>query len=357
MPHPADRIVLHMDMDCFFAAVEERENPRLKGRPVVVGSDPKGGRGRGIVATANYEARRFGIHSAMPISTAWRRCPRAVFLRPNFRLYSEASRRVMALLAARAEKVEQVSIDEAYLDVSRAGTFEAARDLARGIQADILRQESLSSSLGVGPNKLVAKIASDHRKPGGITVVIPARVGEFLDPKDVRVLRGVGPKTEEHLKRLGYATVGELKRAPERLLTREFGKFGHFLWREARGIDDRPVDPRWEAKSFGREHTFPEDTADPDEVRGTLAECVDRVHRDMTGEGLWCHTLAVKIRYAGYETHSRQMTLKQATGSAEQLLSGAEALLGPLLGSRPVRLVGFSVAKLVPPEDLLPLGG
>lgn len=355
MPHPSDRIVLHVDMDCFFAAVEERKDPRLKGRPVVVGSDPKGGRGRGIVATANYEARRYGIHSAMPISTAWRRCPRAAYLRPNFALYSETSRRVMALLAARAEKVEQVSIDEAYLDAGRAGTFEAARALAKDIRSEIRRREGLSASLGVGPNKLVAKIASDHKKPGGITVVIPSRVAEFLDPKDVRVLLGVGPKTEEHLKRLGYGTVADLKRAPERLLAREFGKFGLFLWREARGLDDRPVDPRWEAKSFGREHTFPEDTGDHDEVRQTLAECVDRVHRDMTGEGLWCHTLAVKIRYAGYETHSRQRTLKQATGSADQLRGGAADLLEPLLGARQVRLVGFSVAKLAPPEDLLPL--
>lgn len=354
--HPGDRIILHVDMDCFFAAVEEREDPRLRGKPVVIGADPKGGRGRGIVATANYAARRYKIGSAMPISTAYRRCPHAVYLRPRMRLYAEASRAVMALLRERAGVLEQVSIDEAYLDASGCATFEAARALARELQARIRSRERLSASFGCGPNKLIAKLASDHRKPGGITVVIPSRVQEFLDPKPVRALRGVGPKTEARLLELGYESVAQLRAAAEERLRREFGKFGRFLWAEARGLDERPVDPSWEAKSVGREHTFPEDCDDPEEARRSLLACVDRVHRDLQEEGSWCRTLTVKIRYEGYETHSRQTTLALATGDRPRLRSAALELLEPFLAdARRLRLVGFSASKLCPPEDLLPL--
>ena len=357
MLHPAPRIVLHVDMDAFFAAVEERDDPSLKGKPVIVGSDPKGGEGRGIVATCSYAARKFGLHSAMPISIAWRKCPQGVYLRPRFSLYSQASRKVMDILRSKADVFEPAGLDEAYLDASSRGTFEAARDLASEIQREIREKESLSCSIGVGPNKLVAKIASDHKKPGGITIVIPSRVQEFLDPKEVRVLRGVGPKTQEHLHGLGYHTVAELRSAPEGELARAFGKFGSFLYREARGEDDRPVDPTWETKSIGRENTFPEDVSDPAVVRETLLECVREVHRELAAEGLWCHTLTVKIRFEGYETHSRQTTLKQSSGRLDQFERGAQALVEPFLKKgRKVRLVGFSVSRLVPPEDVLPLG-
>lgn len=354
--HPAQRLIIHADMDCFFAAVEERENPRLKGKPVVIGSDPKGGAGRGIVATANYEARTYGIGSALPISIAYRRCPHAVFIKPNGKLYREVSREIMKILAAHADVLEKVSIDEAYLDCSRLETFEDGRDLARTIQKEIYDTLSLSVSLGVGPNKLIAKIASDHKKPGGVTVVIPERVQEFLDPQGVRVLRGVGPKTAEHLHEMGYKTVRQLREAPEDSLVRSFGKFGRFLFREARGLDNRPVDMHGEAKSKGREYTFEHDSDDRAEIKKRLLACVERVHKDMTDDGLWCHTVTVKIRYQGFETHSRQTTLSQATGELERLRLAAPDLLTPFLEDpRPVRLVGFSVSRLVAPEDLLPL--
>ncbi|HVE13129.1 MAG TPA: DNA polymerase IV [Elusimicrobiota bacterium] len=356
MEHPSERIVVHADLDCFFAAVEERDDPSLRGKPVVVGSDPKGGLGRGIVATCNYAARKFGVRSAMPISTAWRRCPRAVYLRPDFKRYSEASRRVMEILRSGADVLEPAGIDEAYLDLGSRRTFEAAREAARELQSRIRREEGLSCSFGAGPNKLVAKIASDHKKPGGLTVVIPSRVREFLDPKDAGALRGVGPKTRERLGELGCSTIATLRAIPEARLVSEFGKFGRFLWREARGLDDRPVDPVWEAKSNGREHTFEEDCGDMDEVRSTLAACVARVHRDLGRDGLWCRTLTVKVRYEGYETHSRQTTLRLATGRKDQLERAALELAEPFLSAgRRVRLVGFSASKLSPPEDLLPL--
>jgi len=354
--HPAERLILHADMDCFFAAVEERENPRLKGKPVVIGSDPKGGKGRGIVATANYEARKYNVGSALPISTAYRRCPHAVFLRPNGKLYRAASRDVMRILEAHSDVLEKVSVDEAYLECSRLATFEEGRGLARTIQREIMEKVRLSVSIGVGPNKLIAKIASDHKKPGGVTVVIPSRVQEFLDPLPIRVLRGVGPKTAEHLFEMGYKKVRDLRAAAEDQFVRAFGKFGHFLYREARGIDSRPVDTRGEAKSMGRERTFAEDTGDPEEVREKLLACVERVHQEMIEDGLWCLTLTVKIRYQGFETHSRQTTLRQSTGNLERLKAAAGDLLAPFLeDGRPVRLVGFTASRFVPPEDLLPL--
>ncbi|MFA6003485.1 MAG: DNA polymerase IV [Elusimicrobiota bacterium] len=349
-------LVMHVDMDCFFAAVEEREDPALKGKPVIVGSDPKGGAGRGIVATCNYEARRYGLHSGMPISTAYRKCPRGLYLRPHFPIYSQVSRRIMDILRLHADVLEPAGIDEAYLDVSSRATFTAAAELARRLQESIRERERLSASIGLGPNKLIAKIASDHRKPGGLTVVIPRRVAEFLAPKSVGVLRGVGPKTKAHLESMGFATVAKLGDAPEERLVREFGKFGVFLWRQARGLDDRPVDPNWIQKSIGREVTFEEDTSDLDLVKSTLRECVREVHGELVSDGHWCLTLTAKVRFEGYETHSRQTTLKLASGGRAHLESGALTLIEPFLrqGKR-FRLVGFSVSNLVPPEDLLPL--
>lgn len=356
MEHPAQRIVLHVDMDCFFAAVEEREDPSLRGRPVVVGADPQGGRARGIVATCNYEARSFGVRSAMPISTAWRLAPKAVYLRPNFPLYAQASLAIMDILRSRANVFEPAGIDEAYLDASSRRTFEAARDLARQVQAEVRERERLSCSVGVGPNKLVAKIASDHKKPGGLTVVIPDRVAEFLGPKDARALWGVGPKTRERLEALGLRTVADVAAASEARLEREFGRFGPWLKREAQGLDDRPVDPVWEQKSIGREHTFAEDTSDLGLLRSTLLSLVDEVRGEMTADGHWCRTLTVKARYEGYETHTRQTTLKLATSRSDQMRAAALELIEPFLATgRRFRLVGFSVGKLVPPEDLLPL--
>ena len=355
-PHCAARIVFHVDMDCFFAAVEEREDPELKGRPVIVGADPRGGLGRGIVATCNYEARRFGVRSALPISIAFQRCPKGVFLRPRFALYAEASRRVMQHLQSAADVLEPAGIDEAYLDVSSCGTYEAALEKARGLQEKVRSAERLSCSVGIGPNKLVAKIASDHRKPGGITAVIDSRVQEFLDPKGAGALRGVGPKTREQLAQLGVDTIRDLRGVARERLAREFGRFGEVLWLEARGQDERPVDPSRETKSIGREHTFEADTDDVALVKETLRRSVERVREDMLGEGFWARTLTVKVRFEGYETHSRQTTLRLSTASLTVLSSAALALARPFFeAGRKFRLIGFSVSKLCAPEELLPL--
>ena len=355
-PHPSDRIVFHVDMDCFYAAVEERENPALKGKAVIVGSDPRGGLGRGIVATCNYAARKFGVRSALPISLAFQRCPKGIYLRPRFSLYSAASKKVMQRFRLASDVLEPAGIDEAYLDVSSCKTYEAAHEKARALQQEILREEQLSCSVGVGPNKLIAKIASDHRKPGGITVDIDKRVQEFLDPKGAGALRGVGPKTRARLAELGAETVAQLRGLSQDTLIQQFGRFGETLWREARGLDDRSVDPARETKSIGREETFASDTDDIDKVRVTLRECVRDVREDMLRSEFWARTLTVKVRFEGYETHSRQTTLRLATASRAILESAALSLAEPFLeAGRKLRLIGFTVSKLGAPEELLPL--
>ena len=355
-PHPTPRLILHVDMDCFFAAVEQREDVSLRGKPVIVGSDPRGGLGRGIVATCSYEARKFGVRSALPISLAFQRCPRGVYLRPRFPLYSQVSKKVMAILSQSCDVLEPAGIDEAYLDVSSLGTFEAGLERARQIQRRVRQEQGLSCSIGAASNKLLAKLASDHRKPGGITVVIDSRVQEFLDPKPVGTLRGVGPKTREHLVQIGVESVAQLRALERPKLDREFGRFGESLWRQCRGLDERPIEPARSAKSISRESTFSSDTDDVARVRETLLECVREVREDMLAEESWARTLTVKVRYEGYETHSRQSTLRLPTASRLILESAAESIAEPLLSSgRKFRLIGFGVSKLCPPEELLPL--
>ncbi|MBI4144686.1 DNA polymerase IV, partial [Candidatus Woesearchaeota archaeon] len=206
------KILMHLDLNAFFAAVEEREHPEHAGKPIVVGSDPKAGAGRGVVATANYEARKYGIKSAMPISRAYRACPSAVFLPVNYRLYTQVSAKVMALLRRFVENIEQVSIDEAYLDVSHVQTYDAAEQLAKEIKQALWEQERLKCSVGIGPNKLIAKAGSDFQKPDGLTVVPPEKVLDFLAPQDVSVLRGVGVKTKEILHQQGLKTVDDVRK-------------------------------------------------------------------------------------------------------------------------------------------------
>jgi len=205
------RIILHVDMDCFFAQVEERESPEIKGKPVIVGSDPKEGKGRGVVATSNYLARAFGIHSAMPISIAYRKCPEAVFMPPRMDSYKEASMAVMEIFRSYADKFQQVSIDEAYLDISHIDDYDAARVLAEKIKKEVLEKEKLTCSIGIGPNKLVSKIAANENKPDGLTVVLPENVNVFLDPMPVRKLHGIGPKSAERLNSLGLETIKHLR--------------------------------------------------------------------------------------------------------------------------------------------------
>ncbi len=266
----AVHIIGHLDMDAFFAAVEERDHPEWRGRPLVVGADPKDGRGRGVVSTANYPARRYGIHSAMPISRAWslaetarhRGEPETIFITPNFPRYSEVSRRIKALIRRHVPKVQEVGIDEAYLDLSFCQSFPRAEDLCRKIKEEIKAQEGLTASVGIGPNKLVAKIASDYQKPDGLTVVTAERAEDFLAPLPIRTIPGVGPKTEQFLVRQGVRKVADVRRFTPQELEGLLGNWGLSLYEKVRGRGSAVLKTAREPKSFGEQETFAEDTED-----------------------------------------------------------------------------------------------
>jgi DNA polymerase IV (DinB-like DNA polymerase) len=346
------RIILHLDMDYFFAAVEERENPALRGQPVVVGADPKGGKGRGVVSTCNYEARKFGIHSGMPISIAWRKCPQAIFLPVRFDLYAKVSEQIMALLKSFIEpagKFEQVSIDEAYLDISFLKSYQKAESLARKIKNEIKKKEKLTCSIGIGPNKLIAKIASDFQKPDGLTVIKPEKVMSFLLPMDVDVLYGVGPKTAGILYQMGVRTVRDLQKISKKRLVEIFGVFGEDLYKMARGIDEREVEEYWEIKSIGRQITFLEDTRDRGLITKTLLQLAHDVWRELKEQKFLFRTVTVTCRYFDFETHDKSETLPKPTDSFQKLKILSLKLILPFLvgKKKKVRLVGVRVSNLV----------
>ena len=343
------RAILHVDLDAFFPSVEEREHPELKGNPVVVGADPKDGKGRGVVSSASYEARKFGVRSAMPISRAWKLCPHCVYLRPHFDLYIRASNSIMKTLKDNADKFEQGGIDEAYLDISsRVKDFDEAREFARRLMEEVLEKEKLTCSIGVAPNKMVAKIASDYRKPYGLTVVKEEDVRGFLYPLQVRKMPGVGPKTESRLKELKIETVGDLATANPEMLTRLFGVWGARLHEYASGIDSSEVVEEYEVKSIGREVTFEEDTDDEDAILGALDELAEEVHREVIGNAFQFKTITVKVRYQHFDTRTRAKSLLFPTDDLDILKNTAKRLIAPhLRGNRKIRLIGLRASNLV----------
>ncbi len=336
------RAILHVDMDAFYAAVEQRDRPELRGRPVIVGADPKGGQGRGVVSTASYEARHFGVGSAMPISVAFRRCPDGVYLPVDMDKYLAVSKQVMAILHGATDLVEPLSIDEAFLDVTASrralGSGEA---IARVLKREILGATRLTASVGVATCKLVAKIASDLKKPDGLVVVPPGTEATFLAPLAVGRLWGVGPKTEQSLARLGVRTIGDLAALPPQTLTRRVGTHGEDLLRLARGIDDRPVVTASEAKSLGQEHTFDEDTADASRLRRTLLDLADGVGRRLRSNGLRARTITLKYRDEAFRTLTRAETLDAPTDSGATLFEVGWRLMGGVHRGGKVRLLGI----------------
>ena len=339
---PEPRAILHLDMDAFYAAVEQRDRPELRGRPVIIGADPKGGRGRGVVSTASYEARRFGVGSAMPISTAYKLCPAGVYLPVDMEKYVGVSKQIMAILRSVTDLVEPLSIDEAFLDVTASrralGTgVEIARRLKEGIRSET----GLTASVGVATCKLVAKIASDLEKPDGLVVVPPGTEAAFLAPLPVRRLWGVGPKTEEGLARLGVRTIGDLAALPADNLSRRLGTHGQDLLQLARGVDERPVLTESEAKSVGQEHTYEEDTADPARLRRTLLDLADGVGSRLRGSGLRGRTVTLKYRDETFHTVTRAETLAAPTDSGQTLFEVAWRLMHGVHGKLRVRLLGI----------------
>lgn len=341
------RRILHCDMDCFYAAVHVRDDPSLAGRPVVIGGDPDG---RGVVAAASYEARRYGIRSAMPAARARRLCPSAVFLRPEFPRYRRESERVFAIWRSFTPRVQAMSIDEAYLDLTgQLEPWGSATAAAREIRRQVRAETGLTVSVGVAPNKLVAKIASDHGKPDGLTVVRPGEVEGFLAPLPVRRLHGVGPATERALAELGATTIGELRAlAPERLAER-FGRHGRALWEFAHGRDERPVATGRERKSLGHETTFRRDLARREEMEAELGRLAAAVAAGLAERGLAACTVTIKVRYPDFTTVSRSTTLPLPTADGDAIAGLARGLLDSTdAGARAVRLLGVTASALVP---------
>jgi DNA polymerase IV (DinB-like DNA polymerase) len=341
------RIIFHVDMDHFFTAVEERERPELKGKPVIVGADPKEGKGRGVVSTCNYEARGFGVRSGMPVSKAWRLCPSAVFLPVNYGLYVKVCNRIMEILRKHADKFEQWGIDEAFLDVTpKAGSYAEAEALARRVKSEIREKEGLTCSIGVGPNKLVAKIASEAQKPDGLTIVREEEVESFLGPLPVRRLLWVGKKTEQKLNAIGIGTIGELAQFDPAVLTERFGVMGPQLYLMAHGVDNSEVVERGEVSSISREVTFQEDTADFELVLATLDKISEDVHGDVQRQRLYFKTVTIKMRYENFETHTHGRTLAFMTDRLQDLKKTARELAKDYFRpDRKIRLIGVRVSS------------
>ncbi|HWQ29061.1 MAG TPA: DNA polymerase IV [Dehalococcoidia bacterium] len=340
------RCIAHVDLDAFYAAVEALERPELRGKPVIVGAPPDR---RGVVATASYEARKYGVRSAMPSRTAARLCPDAVFIQPNFPLYRRYSRRVMDLMREVTPLIEQVSIDEAYLDLTEAagGDFERAIALARDIQRRVKDETGLDCSIGLATNKLVAKIACGRGKPHGFTVVRPGEEAAFLAPLPVEEVPGIGPVTAATLERSGIHTLGQLAACDEQELAQRFGKRGPWMRRAALGIDESPVVTGWEPRSVSSETTFESDVSDARALRETLRRLAADVARRMQREGVRGRTVAIKIRYGNFETITRARTRPWAAGDADEIAREAIALFDlHWQPGRPVRLLGVKVDHL-----------
>jgi nucleotidyltransferase/DNA polymerase involved in DNA repair len=359
------RIIAHLDMDAFFAAVEERDNPRLQGLPIAVGADPRQGAGRGVVATANYKAREYGLRSALPISQAWRLSeaarrrgqPTVVFLPPRFDRYVEESEKIVSIVGANVSLIERAGLDEMYLDLSAAGSYERAAEISRKIKAEIREKERLTASIGIGPNKLIAKIASDMKKPDGLTMIKEEDAEKSLVPLSVRKLPGIGPKTEIMLNRLGIRTIAELRGLSLDRLEELMGKWGRDLYEMARGRDDSPVEESGEVKSISEQETFLEDTSDAEFLVSKLKEMAVSLEGKLRDEGFeGFRTVGLVVRFADFETKNKAFTLKNPIRTAGEMFTVALRLLLPFLDRRmnprlkKIRLLGLRMEKLVRPD-------
>ena len=359
-------------MDYFFAQIEERENPQFKGKPVVVGADPtpeqvrygagpKGEKmmratGRGVVSTANYEARKYGVHSAMPISQAWRLCPDAIFLPVNFELYEEVSEKIMQIIKKYSPLFEQVSLDEAFLDISflidstssLQESFQKAKKFAEKLKEKIFQKEKLTSTTGIGPNKLIAKMATNKAKPNGLLVITPNRVKNFLEPLDIEELPGIGPKTAEKLRAIGIHKIKSLKKLLKTELQNFFGKTGIAMYEKARGIDENSVNPEEIIKSIGKEHTFEKDTRDPQVIFSIFDKILNEVYQELLENKFNFRTITVICRWQGFETHTKSKTFPETTNNFEILKKEAKKLLLKFLLEKPklIRLIGLRVSSL-----------
>ncbi len=368
------RIIGHLDMDAFFAAVEERDHPRHKGKPIVVGADPLAGKGRGVVSTANYKAREYGIKSALPISAAWRLSeaaknagkPAAVFFGGNFEKYGEVSDRIMSIVRRFVPLVEQASVDEAYLELSFCKDYATAENMAKKIKAAIKSREKLTASIGIGPNKLVAKIASDYKKPDGLTVIPPEAVFPLLDPLSIRRIPGIGPKTEKIFSSLKITTIGDLKKRSATELEKLLGKWGLDIFQKSHGQDDSLLVEEYDRKSIGEQETFFRDSKNPGHIADRVKNlCQNITRRFMKSEFYSFKTIGITVRFDDFITKTRARTLPEEISRSGNLFTRPTPekisrelefevlrLITPFLDHREnpenkkIRLIGVRIEKL-----------
>ena len=344
MQPPAVRKIIHVDMDAFYAAIEQRDHPELAGRPLVVGGSP---RGRGVVATCSYEAREFGIHSAMPSAQALKLCPGVIFVKPRFDVYRAVSRQVQDVFHRYTDLVEPLSLDEAYLDVT--GVERPATWVARRIKEDIRRSTGLTGSAGVSYNKFLAKIASDVNKPDGLFVITPSEGERFVATLPIRRFHGVGRVTERKMKALGIKNGADLKDWPLEKLVGIFGRIGSYYYHAARGVDARAVEPCRVRKSVGSETTFAEDLSDVEQMLERLRDCATKVAEILVQKELTGRTVTVKVKFADFTLVTRSRTLDHVLSGRNEMLSLLPVLLRKTgAARRPIRLLGVSVSNLYP---------
>jgi len=349
------RCIFHIDLDAFFVSVEQVLNPELKGKPVIVGGDPER---RGVVASASYEARPFGIHAGMPSSKARRLCPQAIFIRSHFSLYKDASAKFMKILGDFSPHIEPLGFEEAYLDVTGCEEpYSSPQKLALAIKERINKELEITASVGIATCKVVAKIASDLCKPDGLLEIAPGEEQAFLNPLPVAKLPGVGKKTEQALKDMGVTTTGELASLPLDTIKRQFGATGAVLHSYARGIDDREVEAPGEAKSISQQLTFARDTLDRNFLEANLHSLCQEVCQDLRSQNKRAKCVAIRLRYADFKTITRQVILREASNVTQVIFATAQQLLSKALAQqeKPVRLIGIRISSLVGEGKQLPM--
>ncbi len=347
------RCIFHVDLDAFFVSVERLHDPSLKDKPVIVGGIPGS---RGVVSAASYEARRYGVHSAMPLVQAHRLCPQAVFLPVRFSRYIDASRHFMTLLESMSPLIEPLGLDEAFLDVSNiVEDSEQALTHATALKGRIREELGLTASIGVATCKIVAKVASDHNKPDGLVLVPPGNEAGFLAPLDVRKLPGVGKKTADCLEEMGIHSIGQFAAIPDNALQQKLGRYGLMLLGHARGVDNSRVEPRGKPKTISRETTFQADTREPAFLQSALRVMCEEVVHDMRAQRKRTGTVTLKVRYEDFHTITRQCSLKEHTSEASELLAATCELLKALMENetRRIRLIGVKASRLSGPERQL----
>lgn len=341
---------MHVDMDCFFAAIEMRDNPEYRGKPVIVGADPKEGKGRGVASTCNYEARKYGIHSAMPISEAYRRCPHGIYV-STFQngKYYKVSKEIMEILNQYSEEFQNVGVDEAYLDVSeKCSDFKEAEMLANEIKQKVQDSIGVTCSIGVGPTKSIAKIASDHNKPNGITVVEPENIHSFLKDMDITRIPGIGKKTKKYYYEQGFRKIGDLIKTPLPQLMELFGKNAKWIWKIIHGLDNRPVQEfPHSRKSISQERTYYEDTDDFTTLMNSIEKINKSIHEQLKKNKIYYKTVTLKIRFEGYKTYTRSKTLRNHMQNEKEALKTILELYKEFENKKKkVRLLGIKFSNL-----------